>query len=234
MKILTAALVLLAMQSPFGESIEVRLHNLDVIVTDREGKPVTGLRQEDFEVLEDGVPQKITNFAEYSERVARTPASAQIAVDAQPAVQAPPPRRFVFFVDEMAIHPNIRADLAKRSTDLLDRVMREGDQGMLVRPVISGKVTHAFTSDRAALRGELTTAIADNEWSADVAFRGELMRFQSDAKHAVSVRDRIMIARRHAARVKRRVEQRLSYLRGIVASLAPLPGRKVLVIVTES
>jgi hypothetical protein len=43
-----------------------------------------------------------------------------------------------------------------------------------------------------------------------------------------------MIARRHAARVKRRVEQRLAYLRGIVASLAPLPGRKVLVIITES
>ena len=32
--------------------------------TDAEGKPVTGLRREDFTVLEDGQPQSVSAFAE--------------------------------------------------------------------------------------------------------------------------------------------------------------------------
>lgn len=46
----------------FGESVEVRVVNLDVVVTDRDGQPVQGLSSEDFEVYEDGSRQEITNF----------------------------------------------------------------------------------------------------------------------------------------------------------------------------
>jgi len=37
--------------------------NVDVVVTDNQGSFVTGLTKENFRILEDGVPQKITNFA---------------------------------------------------------------------------------------------------------------------------------------------------------------------------
>jgi VWFA-related protein len=39
-----------------------RLVMLDVVVTDKSGKPVTGLSKEDFQVLEDGEPQDIASF----------------------------------------------------------------------------------------------------------------------------------------------------------------------------
>ncbi len=39
---------------------------LDVVVTGRDGKPVQGLRKEDFQVGEDGHPQAITFFEEHS------------------------------------------------------------------------------------------------------------------------------------------------------------------------
>ena len=39
---------------------------VDVIVTDRDGKPVKGLKQEDFRVLEQSKPQSITYFEEHS------------------------------------------------------------------------------------------------------------------------------------------------------------------------
>jgi VWFA-related protein len=39
-----------------------RLVMLDVVVTDRAGNPVAGLHKDDFTVLEDGQPQKISNF----------------------------------------------------------------------------------------------------------------------------------------------------------------------------
>lgn len=48
--------------SPLTEQIEVSIINVDVTATDRSGKPVQGLTKDDFEILEDGKPQKITNF----------------------------------------------------------------------------------------------------------------------------------------------------------------------------
>src|SRR5262245_62885700 len=43
--------------------ISVTLVQVDAVVTDARGKQVTDLKPEDFEVLEDGRPQRITNFS---------------------------------------------------------------------------------------------------------------------------------------------------------------------------
>ena len=42
--------------------IDVNLVQVDAVVTDAKGKPVTDLTVEDFELLQDGQPQKITSF----------------------------------------------------------------------------------------------------------------------------------------------------------------------------
>lgn len=47
---------------PFTETVDVRVVNVDVVVTDRDGQPVQGLERGDFVVLEDGRPQEVTNF----------------------------------------------------------------------------------------------------------------------------------------------------------------------------
>src|SRR6266550_8251683 len=47
-------------EPPFRST--TRLVVLDVVVTDRAGKPVTNLSQADFTLLEDGVPQSIASF----------------------------------------------------------------------------------------------------------------------------------------------------------------------------
>lgn len=74
--ILATFAVLLAQTTattPFNEAIDVRLHNVDAIVTDAKGNHVPGLREEEFEILEDGALQKISNFAEYSDAAAPPP-----------------------------------------------------------------------------------------------------------------------------------------------------------------
>jgi Ca-activated chloride channel family protein len=43
--------------------IETQLVSVPAIVTDKAGRPLTGLRAEDFQIFEDGRPQKIANFA---------------------------------------------------------------------------------------------------------------------------------------------------------------------------
>ncbi len=43
--------------------VETQLVSVPAVVTDQNGRPVSTLRQEDFVVLEDGKPQRLTNFA---------------------------------------------------------------------------------------------------------------------------------------------------------------------------
>lgn len=51
--------------------ITTNLVQIDAVVTDKNGKPVTDLRAEDFVILEDKRPQKITAFSYVStDRVA--------------------------------------------------------------------------------------------------------------------------------------------------------------------
>jgi VWFA-related protein len=51
-----------AAPAPLVEKIDVSVVNVEVTVTDRHGQPVTGLKQDDFEVFEDGKQQPISNF----------------------------------------------------------------------------------------------------------------------------------------------------------------------------
>src|SRR5262245_18948199 len=68
---ISALLCVLAMQSsaqqpPAAQGvirINVNLVQVDAVVTDNKGKAVTDLKAQDFEVLQDGTPQAITNCA---------------------------------------------------------------------------------------------------------------------------------------------------------------------------
>src|ERR1700682_1857181 len=86
----------------FLETLEVKVTSLDVIVTDRAGHPVTGLRRDDFDVRDDERPQAVTNFTEYS----GSSGAAQLGAAA--SADAPPARHFVFFIDDMSLHPEPR------------------------------------------------------------------------------------------------------------------------------
>lgn len=55
--------------------VTTNLVQIDAVVTDKDGKQVTGLQPEDFEILEDGKPQKITNFSYVS--TASQPSNSQ-------------------------------------------------------------------------------------------------------------------------------------------------------------
>jgi VWFA-related protein len=47
---------------PLTAHVDVQVVNVDVTVTDMDGKPVTDLNRADFELYEDGKMQKISNF----------------------------------------------------------------------------------------------------------------------------------------------------------------------------
>ncbi|HEX2122449.1 MAG TPA: VWA domain-containing protein [Thermoanaerobaculia bacterium] len=238
MKALIAALMILAMQSPYGEVIEVRLHNVDVIVTDAEGRHVGGLREEDFEVLEDGKPQAITNFAEYAAKVETgrpgvTAAERQSTPDAQ--AQVPPQRKFVVFIDDLTIHPYTRRKFTKSVSELVARTIRDGDLVSVVRPTTPDKVALSFTGDRTAINAEIQAAMDASRFRTDSALAKEKREAAARCGDGgVTLSSRRQLARCRAALMRERVEQRLGNLRALVSTLAQEEGRKVVVVVTES
>jgi VWFA-related protein len=251
--LLAVALLVLApaliAQVPYIETFEVQLHNLDVVVTDAKGNPVRGLTKDDFVVLENGVPQPVTNFSPY-DTSASTASSVNAAVQGTETTVAvpPPPRHFVFFIDEIEVQRNARNRLYKRVQEFVE-AMRDGDVASVVRPTAANKVVQEFTGDRAAIESALKTAIDQSDLkmtglSAEIAQLRNAMGVENQPPNCKGGRDgcreskvfmatnRSMAQREYAFAARRRVEHRLGQIRALTSSLGSIEGRKILVMVT--
>src|SRR5690349_15792260 len=162
--LLTAASVFAA-DTPYIETFEVRLHNLDVVVTDAKGKTVHGLTKDDFVVVENGVPQPISNFAVYDAQsgaaTSSTPASVSTSAPETTVVSAPPPRHVIFFIDELTLQGMARRTLYNNVKSFVDQ-LRESDVAAVVRPTAQNKIVQEFTGDRAAIETALKKAIDES------------------------------------------------------------------------
>src|SRR5579863_10780446 len=56
-----------------------RIINVSVVVTDREGQPVEGLTKDDFQILDNGHPEKVAFFSTVEERGASIGAARSLA-----------------------------------------------------------------------------------------------------------------------------------------------------------
>ncbi|MBZ0113958.1 MAG: VWA domain-containing protein [Thermoanaerobaculia bacterium] len=91
-------------EGAFGETLDVRVINVEVVVTDRSGVRVRGLTPEMFSLFVDGEPQKIEYFTEVRGGIARPVADG---ISSLPEVQVPEVRpgtavgtSYLVFVDE--------------------------------------------------------------------------------------------------------------------------------------
>src|SRR3982751_3934822 len=85
----------LILHAQLVERIEVRVANIDVVVTDRSGAPVHGLTKEDFELFESGKPQTITNFSEVRADAAESTDVAPLAAPSNEAARLPAAGRHI-------------------------------------------------------------------------------------------------------------------------------------------
>lgn len=141
-------------QTPHRESVEVRLTNLDVVVTDRSGARVEGLTADDFTVFENGRPQAITNFTEFR--------GGSIADEA-----ARVPRRIAMFIDTLAIEPARREQLRTSLLELVERGIRDDDLVTVFtwRGGLSAETP--FTSNRPAVTAAIDRAVGRTASSSD-------------------------------------------------------------------
>ena len=134
---------------------------VDVRVNDKSGKPVTDLKQSDFHVLEDGVPQTISSFSlEDVEKLAQsTPGNerAQVIdlaklppeVNAEQMLQDH--RLLVFFFDLSSMAPDELMRALKASNDFLAHRLTPADLIAVVTYTSSLRVVQNFTNDRDSL-----------------------------------------------------------------------------------
>ena len=84
----------------FTEVIEVRVVNIEVVVTDRDGVRVHGLEPSDFELLVDGEPVPIDFFTEIQDGVAREAAGDGVAAAPGVDPDSPAGTNFLVFIDD--------------------------------------------------------------------------------------------------------------------------------------
>src|SRR5688572_26916922 len=111
-------------QPPLTFRAEVNYVEVDARVLDQQGKFLPGLKPEEFEVFEDGKPQKVTAFSLVNipvERVERPLfASRPVEPDVRNNLQGADGRIYLIVLDDL--HTNaLRSNLTKVAAKTLDR-----------------------------------------------------------------------------------------------------------------
>ncbi|MEA2328126.1 MAG: hypothetical protein QOE68_3085 [Thermoanaerobaculia bacterium] len=144
------------------EKIEVTLVNIDVTVTTK-SHTVRGLTREDFEVLEDGVPQTITNF--YAVENTTAPHSGVVAPQAAPVGGEQLRRKVLVVVDYVHTSKINRNRALERLEQFIDERFTTGEYDWSI--AIAGmdmRVVLPLTSDKTRIRGALEAMRHDAPW----------------------------------------------------------------------
>lgn len=149
---------------PYTVVTSVRRVITDVAVMDSSGRPVTGLKQSDFDIYEDKQPQAIRSFDEQQQAQTplAVPASLPQGAYSNVALQDLPPTTDVILIDPF----NSRTDFQKAIEDQmylriqLLQVVKQlaGKNAVAVFAINSGYATvplQTFTSDPALLRAAI-------------------------------------------------------------------------------
>ncbi len=134
--------------------VNTELVQTDVMVFDKKGNFVDGLRPDQFELKIDSKPQPIAFFERVTSgsRESRNPTSAGTNAATE---SAPPPARgrvVLFFVDDLHLAPDSLVRTRKALNEFIDRGMGESDQVAITSS--SGQIgfLQQFTDDKPALR----------------------------------------------------------------------------------
>ncbi|MCG3193997.1 MAG: VWA domain-containing protein [Thermoanaerobaculia bacterium] len=234
---------------PVVKNVDVSVTNLDVVVTDSKGNRIRGLTKDDFEVVEDGLKQNLTNFfaveggqvTMFGDEVitpppAPTAAAAPVPVPTavpDPAV-APlpiPKTRIVIFVDNLSLSPFNR-NRVLRSVEAWARESIKGNvEAMVVTWDRSLKVRKKFTNDGRDISDVLKQV---EEVSAlgvqKAAERRDVLKSIDEAESEATAVQR---ARSHVLSLQNDLQFTINALKTTINQLAGLDGRKILLHVSD-
>ncbi len=200
---------------------DINFVRVDAIVTGRDGKPITDLTEADFEVLEDGEPQKIETFKLI--RVTGTPVGggepareirSEYVEEAEAAREDV--RLFVIFLDDYHVRRGASMAVREPLIRFLQNDLGPLDMVAIMYPLTPVSVVR-FSRNRDILAGAINNFLGrKNEYDP----RNELE--QQYANYPTETVERI------------RNQVSLSALKGLVTRLGGLrEGRKSVIVVSE-
>lgn len=232
----------------FGETVEVRVVNLEVVVTDRDGLPVTGLTADDFRLTVDEAEQPIRYFTEVRGGAAvaaeASAAAGGAAVESVPSLQPGEPvgASYLVFVDDFFTLSHDRNSVLQA---LRDDVERLGPEDRMALVAFDGDKLDMLTSWTNSPR-ELERALRDAQARPAKGLRrvSERRSFTSDRRsrsgfpgvegRRVNALDtRLDVDERfYAETLERQLENVSSAVAAALRGFANPPGRKVLVLLS--
>ena len=220
---------------PVTESVDVTVTNVDVFVTDSKGQRVGGLKSDDFEIKQDGIPQKITNFYAVSGGKVLFEDGTSVPFDAKepatPQVPAVVQAHYVFYIDNQNIQPQTRNRMFKRLKEFIQGSVGPNAEGMIVTYNRSLKVRKNFTSHPNELLGTLEEIELDTGGGTNtVSDRKDTLQRINDAKSSAEAQS---YADNYSKEVRNDIEFTADAIISTISSLAGLQGRKNLVYVSE-
>jgi VWFA-related protein len=124
---------------------------VDVLATDREGNPLAGLMEEDFQVFEDGVPQAIATFdvTDWTSYVAGHGSEARPEGGVNTY-----PRRFIFVLNRQGADFEYLNRAKRDLATFIVESMAEGDESMVIDIGYSMKIQQTGGRSRRSRRFE--------------------------------------------------------------------------------
>ncbi len=235
---------------PLVRNVDVTVTNIDVVVTDKKGNRIRGLKREDFEVYEDGQLQPLTNFfavdggkvvffgdeavpgvgtpaPEPSPVPATAPAPAEPALAPLPV----PKTKIVIFIDNLSLQPFNRNRVLKNLETWARENIRDNVEAMVVTWDRSLKVRRKFTNDGREIsdvirqQGDFSTM-----GQTRLSERRDILRRIDDAQ---SEYEAFVEARQYALAYKNDLDFTTDALKRTIDQLAGVEGRKILLHVSE-
>jgi VWFA-related protein len=201
---------------------DINFVRVDVIVTDKQGNPVHNLRQEDFEVTEDGKPQtvqtfKLINVREDAGVGSDPPREVRTSIEEQTEAARDDVRLFAFFLDDY----HVRLENSMRARETIAKFVET-----YLQPADMAGIMYPLTSIHDVM-------LARNRRSLAAAIRGFTGRkYDYTPRNAFEERYVHYVSTMEAERIRNQVT--LTALKGLIIRLGGLrEGRKAIVLVSE-
>ena len=214
-------------QPPVTFRVDVNYVEVDAVVTDAQGRFVTGLTKDDFELLEEGSPQTITAFTLVDMPVQRPDPplfkAAPIEPDVRTNLDPFDGRIFVLVLDDL--HTDFRRTPRVRTAakQFVERYVGANDLVALVQTGAGARSAQDFTTSRARLFAAIDTFSGRKIGSATQSKIDDYYR-QRDLRIEIAPRDTEEGERGHYAR------NTLRTLRGAAQLLGNIQGRRKAVV----
>jgi VWFA-related protein len=242
--------------------VRVNVVLVRVVVRDSKGNPVPGLKQQDFQLLDNGKPQSISSFnVETPETHAKLPATSEenktdtlethtnASPSPAPAATAGSPERFIALVFDDQ-HMKAQDALAVRAaTEKLFTTLSPADRVAIYST--SGEVQQDFTGDAETLRKALHSVVprpARGEGGLECPhidyYMADMITNKNDPEALstavaeaatncpLSANDIRAAARQVLQIGDQNTQQSYQYLENMVRRMASMPGQRVVVFVS--